>query len=105
MSDTKQTEHIDRLFLELSQFTRATTRREAVLQQRLDLVEAESLAMIEAARVAGYRFIRVGKAAAMIPREDETAAAPPAAGCSLCQGIHVDGICQACGRTLRAFNG
>lgn len=32
----KQTESIDRLFLELSQFTTATTERESILRNKLD---------------------------------------------------------------------
>jgi len=35
-----ETEHIDKLFLELSQFTKATTKREAALTARLAAAEA-----------------------------------------------------------------
>jgi len=40
MADLPQTESIDRLFLELSQFTRATTAKEIDLQRRLAVLRA-----------------------------------------------------------------
>lgn len=51
MSDAVQTETLDRLFLELSQFTQATTKREIDLAAKLAQVKKEREAYIKACDV------------------------------------------------------
>ena len=45
----KETETIDRLFLELSQFTTATTAREIALQDHIKFLRQEIVAFLESA--------------------------------------------------------
>lgn len=44
---TKQTETIDRVFLELSQFTTVATARETALQDRVRFLQQEIVAFLE----------------------------------------------------------